>query len=233
MTLLFTEKIDSVDLRLQQSNWGFSERHRAEIAARWNRRVLDNPSLWNGRVLISHDVRIVNGCLSAVMRETDYASFVVWRDMDWPDKETFNIFGMGVVISSDGVLVFGEMAQNTVNPGRIYPPGGSLEPRDADADGRVDIDRSVQHEILEEIGLDVSGDRRGDRFAVFEGQRIAVVQSYFHDLSFAEIDAQFSSHQQTQNLPELVRLVPLRKKSDLTEAMPDWAKASALLFLRD
>jgi hypothetical protein len=233
MTLLRTEKIDSVELRLRQSNWIFAERHHAEIAARWDQRVQDNPWLWNGRVLISHDVRIVNGCLSAVTRETDYASFVVWRDMDWPDKETFNIFGMGVVISSDGALVFGEMAQNTVNPGRIYPPGGSLEPRDVDADGCVDIDRSVQHEILEEIGIDVSGDRRGDRFAVFEGQRIAVVQSYFNDLSFAEIDAHFSSHQKTQNPPELVRLVPLRKSTDVVESMPDWAKTCALLFLRD
>ncbi len=230
--LLRTERIQTVDLRLRQRKWNFADAQREEISARWAARVKANPSLWNGRILISHDVRIEQGCLSASLSETDYASFVVWRDMDWPDRSAFNIFGMGVVVSSDGALVFGEMAQNTVNPGKIYPPGGSLEPRDVNADGAVEIDRSVQHEILEEIGIDVSRDLRGERFAVIDGQRICVVQSCLHALSFAEISVKFERHQLTQDMPELVRLVPLWRTADLTDAMPEWAKACARLFMR-
>jgi 8-oxo-dGTP pyrophosphatase MutT (NUDIX family) len=231
MTLLRTEKIEQVDLRFVQRNWPFADERREEIDARWTARVASNPTLWNGRVLISQDVKLENGRLSAVLSETDYASFVVWRDLDWPDKSIFNIFGMGVIISSDGALLFGEMAQNTVNPGKIYPPGGSLEPRDVKMDGSVDIDHSIAEEVLEETGIDVRLCERGLRHAVFDGQRIAVVQSYALAKTFTEIEQNFAAHVANIDHHELTRLVPLWVRRDIVGAMPEWAKACAKLYL--
>ncbi len=231
MSSLRIEKIDNVDLKLVQRGWSFAQRERAVIDVAWAKRVAQNPTLWNGEVLIAQSVLVQKGKLSAEFSQTDYASFVVWRDLGWPDKFAFNIFGMGVLTTSDGALVYGEMNSHTVNPGMIYPPGGSLEPRDVLADGCVDIDRCIAQEIAEEVGIDVSGFPRGERFAVFEGQRVAVVQSYQSGMTFDALNQRFKQHVARDSKPELVRLVAVQDGADLEHPMPGWAQETARLYM--
>ncbi len=47
---------------------------------------------------------------SADYFETDFASFLAWRDWGFPDNSVFNGFGMGALRGSDGAFVLGEMA---------------------------------------------------------------------------------------------------------------------------
>jgi hypothetical protein len=232
MSSLRCERVTSVDLRFVEGVWDFANRERAVIDAAWQKRVRANPSLWNGEVLLALDVRLADGVLSANHCKTDYASFVVWRDLGWPDKAAFNIFGMGVVVTADGALVYGEMGAHTLNAGAIYPPGGSLEPKDVMPDGSVGIDHSIAEELGEEIGFDVSGCLRGEQYAVYDRQRIAVVQSYFSTMTFAQMEANFRQHVVGEAQPELSRLVAVRSEADISDAMPDWAKAAARLYLQ-
>ncbi len=232
MSSLRCERVASLALRFVDGEWDFAQREREMIDAAWQRRVKENPSLWNGEVLVARNVRLVDGVLSAEHCKTDYASFVVWRDLGWPDKTAFNIFGMGVVVTADGALVFGEMSAHTLNSGAIYPPGGSLEPKDVLPDGSVGIDHSIAEELGEEIGFDVAGCLRGEQYAVFDRQRIAVVQSYFCDVTFSQMEDNFLQHVVGDAQPELSRLVAVRSEADISVAMPDWAKAAARLYLR-
>jgi hypothetical protein len=232
MSSLRCERVTSIDLRFVEGEWDFANRERAVIDAAWRKRVQANPSLWNGEVLVARDVCLVDGELSAEHCKTDYASFVVWRDLGWPDKTAFNIFGMGVVVTADGALVYGEMGAHTLNAGAIYPPGGSLEPKDVMPDGSVGIDHSIAEELAEEIGFDVSGCLRGEQYAVFDHQRIAVVQSYFSEMTFAQMEANFRLYIADEAQPELSRLVAVRSVVDISDAMPEWAKAAARLYLQ-
>ncbi len=232
MSSLRCEPVSTLDLRFVEGTWDFSIRERGLIDAAWGKRVQANPALWNGEVLVARDVSLADGVLSAVHCKTDYASFVVWRDLGWPDKSAFNIFGMGVVVSADGALVYGEMGAHTVNARAIYPPGGSLEPKDVMPDGSVGIDHSVSAEIAEEFGFDIATCVRGGRFAIFDGQRIAVVQAFFSALTFAGIEENFRQHVSGEAQPELMRLVAVRREADICEAMPAWAKAAARLYLQ-
>jgi 8-oxo-dGTP pyrophosphatase MutT (NUDIX family) len=221
------EVLTSTNLLFRQRSWVFADDNRDAIEQAWNKRVHANPCLWNGEVLIAHDVVISNGVLSAGLSKTDYASFLVWRDWGWPDTSVFNLFGMGVVRSRDGALVFGEMASHTANAGIIYPPGGSLEPKDVRPDGRVDLDGSIRDEVREEIGLDVNPDEAGVMFAAIEGQRIAVVKEIASKLSFRQLEAIFADHAAALDMPELSRLVAVRSPMDISDAMPAWAKEVA------
>jgi 8-oxo-dGTP pyrophosphatase MutT (NUDIX family) len=222
-----------MSLRLRDGAWPFTISHVAMIADNWLRRTSSNATLWNGDFLIALDVDLAEGTLTAEFVRADYASFLAWRDNDFPDKSAFNIFGMGVIVSVDNVLVFGEMNTHTAAAGMIYPPGGSLEPRDVTVDGQVDVDGSIRFELLEETGLDVSSYRRGKRFAIVEGQRIALVQSYYSGLTIDKIDAAFRRFARGQDLPELVRLVPVRSLDDVTLRFPPWARETARCFLAE
>ena len=89
---------------------------------------------------------------SAAYFETDFASFLAWRDWGFPDLHVFNGFGMGALRCSDGAFVLGEMGQHTSNAGRIYFPSGTPDLDDV-VDGAVDISGSVARELEEETGL--------------------------------------------------------------------------------
>ena len=85
----------------------------------------EKPKLWNGRVLLGRNPVFTGDRFSADYFETDFASFLAWRDWGFADKSVFNGFGMGALRGSDGAFVLGEMAAHTANAGRIYFPAGT------------------------------------------------------------------------------------------------------------
>ena len=89
---------------------------------------------------------------SASYFETDFASFLAWRDWGFPDKGVFNGFGMGALLSQDGAFALGEMGQHTANAGRIYFPAGTPDLDDVRGEA-LDIEGSVAREVEEETGL--------------------------------------------------------------------------------
>ena len=117
-----------------------------------------NPQLWNGRVLLGRHPVFAGSHLTAGYFETDFASFLAWRDWGFPDRDVFNGFGMGALRCADGAFVLGEMGQHTSNAGRIYFPSGTPDLDDV-RDGALDISGSVARELEEETGL-VPGEYR-------------------------------------------------------------------------
>jgi hypothetical protein len=220
------EDVRDLDLRLTDEPWAFSERERVRIDAHWQETVTRNPALWNGDILMARDVFLGDSKLSARFVKTDYASFVAWRDWGWPDKGTFNLFGMPSLITSDGALVYAEMAAHTLNAGRIDAPGGSLEMRDVLEDGTVDVDRSIIIETIEEVGFDLATARRGTGYVVMEGQIIAFVRRYHAQETFAALEARFAGHHDA--FEELRRLVAVRSRRDITDAVPSFAAGAIM-----
>src|SRR5689334_10916768 len=119
--------ISSLDLHLHPGAWPFAEAEKLRITEHWRKLAEANPRIWNGDVLICTGAKIADAVLTGRFLKTDYASFVAWRDWGWPDKSVSNLFGSAIVHSADGALLYGRMAGHTLNPGKIYPPGGPLE----------------------------------------------------------------------------------------------------------
>ena len=69
--------------------------------------------MWNGRVLLGRNPVFTGDRFSASYFETDFASFLAWRDWGFPDQDVFNGFGMGALRCADGAFVLGEMGQHT------------------------------------------------------------------------------------------------------------------------
>lgn len=169
--------ITAVDIRLVPGDWPLPEALRDSVPERWARLLAANPHLWDGRILgVSAPVVDADGVLRAEAREDAYSAFLAWRDAGFPDVGVYNLFGSALIVSGDGALLFGVMGADTANAGNIYPPGGSLEPRDVQPDGRVDVLGSIALELSEETGLDVAGAEPGNIVVIFDGPRISVAR---------------------------------------------------------
>jgi 8-oxo-dGTP pyrophosphatase MutT (NUDIX family) len=217
---LVVHRVTTLDLPVENWPWPFALERRAEIDAHFARQVHENPALWNGRVLLGRNPVFEGERFSASYFETDFASFLAWRDWGFPDKGVFNGFGMGALLSGDGAFVLGEMGRHTANAGRIYFPSGMPDLDDVRA-GAVDIAGSVVRELGEETGLTPADYQDESRWhCVYTGPVVAMIRILRVDMPGAALRARIVGNLALQQSPELSGIHLVRGKADLTDAMP-------------
>ncbi len=218
-------RVTTLDLAVRPVAWPFAQERRAEIEAHFAEKQRERPKLWNGRVLLGRDAVFTDGHLSATYFETDFASFLAWRDWGFPDPAVFNGFGMGALRASDGAFVMGEMAQHTANAGRIYFPSGTPDLDDV-RDGALDIPGSVLRELGEETGLTAADYRaEPDWHCVVTGPSIAMMQLLNLDMPGEVARARIEANLAREAEPELSAIHLVRGMSDLTPSMPRFVTA--------
>src|SRR6202171_5131990 len=220
MTLPVIHRVTKLDLSFRPRPWRFADQRRADIDAHFATLQRQKPELWNGRVLLARNPVFTRERFNADYFETDFASFLAWRDWGFPDREVFNGPGMGALRGSDGAFVLGEMGGHTANAGRIYFPAGTPDP-DYLRDGAFDIPGSVAREVEEETGL-TSADYRAAPYwdCVVSGAVIAMIRMLNVDVSGEELRTRIEANLARQTQPELVAMHLVRGVSDLSAAMP-------------
>jgi 8-oxo-dGTP pyrophosphatase MutT (NUDIX family) len=220
MTPPVIHRVTQLDLSVQPWSWPFADDRRADIEAHFALRRREKPQLWNGRVLLGRHPVFSGDCLRAGYFETDFASFLAWRDWGLPDSGVFNGFGMGALRCSDGAFVLGEMADHTANAGRIYFPAGTPDLDDVKL-GAVDMADSIAREIEEETGLAPADYRAGAHWdCVVSGAAIAMMRILNVDSTGEALRARIEANLARQHQPELVAMHLVRTTADLTAAMP-------------
>lgn len=217
--------IDTIDLRLDPRPWAFADRHRAEIAAHFARRRAITPALWNGRVLLMHRHAIIDGVLTGSFLQVDYAAFLAWQDWGHPAEGVLNTFALGALRSADGALLLGIMGPHTANAGSIYFPGGTPDPSDVSADGRVDLVANVMRELAEETGLTADDlvPQRGWTLCI-SGARMALIKELQSDLPAAALRQRIERHLATEATAELAAIYVARGPADIHPRMPEFMR---------
>jgi hypothetical protein len=225
MTQFAIHRVTSLDLAVQKWSWPFAESQRPEIDAHFVVKQREKPKLWNGQVLLGRNPVFAGDRLTASYFETDFASFLAWRDWGFPDKDVFNGFGMGALLANDGAFALGEMGQHTSNAGRVYFPSGTPDLDDIRG-GAVDIAGSVARELEEETGL-TAAEYRGeaDWHCVFTGPALAMIRILRVDLPGDALRARIEANLALQPSPELAAIHLVRGVGDLNAAMPRFVTA--------
>lgn len=146
-------RVARVEARAAPLDWRWAAENRAAIDANWARKTAAKPLMFNGRVLLLQQLAVEDGLCRATYFETDFKSFLGWRDLGYPDPTIGNGYAMGALQGSDGAFVCGVMGRHTANDGRIYFPSGTPDLSDLQPDGSVDLATSVTRELVEETAL--------------------------------------------------------------------------------
>lgn len=229
--------ITDVHVTVVPGPWAIPPEARPRIDAYWAEVLAGNPRLWNGRVLAAvapareGGLTVVDGVLTGTAQEGAFADYLAWRDWGFPEFGIRNLFGSALVLSSDGALIYGLMGRHTANAGRIYPPGGNLEPGDVTADGRVNLVGSIEKELAEETGLKAAEATVAGMLVAFDGPRVSVGRIFrFAETADALVE-RISAHSAEEAEPELDGLVVVRAASELTDATPGYAHLHARYVL--
>ena len=217
--------LDRLDVAFEPWSWPFAEARREEIDAHFARRIALSPQIWNGRVLLARDYHISGATLTGNCFETDFASFLAWRDWDFPDRRVVNCFAMGALRSVDGAFLLGVMGAHTANAGRIYFPAGTPDPNDI-VDGRLDFAGSIAREVAEETGLTAADYAAAPTWhAVPAGVRLALVRVLAVPMPALELQRKVRAHLADEDIPELADLRVVRGPADFDPMMPAFVTA--------
>src|ERR1700730_6392188 len=115
-------RLARTELRFAPRPWAFAQERRAEIDAHFTGLSRDNPHAFNGRVLMLHTFDIEDAVLHGGYFETDFASFIAWRDRGWPDMSVRNCFGQGALRAAAGASLLGALGAPTMNACPTYLP---------------------------------------------------------------------------------------------------------------
>ena len=206
---LFT--VDRLECRLTQFQWSFRKERAEDIRRHWEKCRQNVPSLYNGPILLARHYEVVTNrqqrILSVDFFETDFSSFIAWRDFGWPDKAVFNCFSQAAVRSLDGAFLLGEMGLDHSNPGAFYFPCGNPDLQDLKTNGAVDLRGSLIRELFEETGLVAAQGKEGDNWTIIcDGQRIACLRRFDWPLTSQSLTAQIRRFLDKEAKPELANV---------------------------
>jgi 8-oxo-dGTP pyrophosphatase MutT (NUDIX family) len=221
-------RIDRLKLAFEPRPWDFATRRRTEIDRHFDKLRRDKPALWNGRVLLAHRCTVEATTLHAGYLETDFASFLAWRDWGFPDPNIYNCFALGALRASDGGFLLGVMAAHTANAGKSYFPGGTPDPGDI-VGNAVDLEGSVRREVAEETGLATEAlDFEPGWHAVLAGVRIALIKLMQAREPADALRARILDRIARQTNPELSDIRIAKAPADIDPSMPDFVVAFLL-----
>jgi 8-oxo-dGTP pyrophosphatase MutT (NUDIX family) len=219
-------RVKELDLRLSDESWPFADTRRAEIDAHFAELNRQNPALWNGRVLLSSAFSVDDGVARGTYFETDFASFITWRDWGFPDARVRNCFAMGALQAEDGAFLLGVMGEHTSNPGWIYFPAGTPDPDDVLPDGCVDLAGSALRELEEETGIPAHEVVPATEWsAVIVEPRIALTQVVRVRGRADDLRERILKNLAAEERPELSDIHIARGPGDIHPKMPLWTTA--------
>jgi hypothetical protein len=215
--------VERIEFAVAPFDWPFAAARRGEIDAHFAMRRRTAPDMWNGRIMLMRDLAFAGGALRGASFETDYASFLAWRDWDFPDRSVVNCFSMGALRASDGAYLLGVMGAHTASPGWIYFPAGTPEPGDI-RDGHVDFAGSMLREIAEETGLERVAAEAGWT-VVRDRQFVALMKVIDMKERAEDLRRIILANIARQARPELADIRIVRSRRDFGPMMPRFVTA--------
>ncbi len=225
MTEITIVRTERLDLTFAPRPWPFAIERRAEIDRHFAAAQRRQPALWNGRILLLHHHDIAGAVFRGAYLESDFASFLAWRDWDFPGGDVKNCFSMAAIRAADGPFLLGIQGAHTAGAGKIYFVAGTPDPEDR-KDGAVDLEGNLWREVAEETGLAARDFEAEPGWnTVLAGPRIAQIKVLHARERAHELRARILANLACQAEPELEGIAIIRDARDLDPRMPEFVSA--------
>ena len=211
-------RVNRCSLHRDAGPWAFARTHAAAIEAHWQQRLLTNPGYFNGVIHVMQAGEVAGGTFNATFLQTDFKSFLYWRESGYPEAAAFDAFGSAMIRSCEGHVLLGRQRAGNINAGLAYLPGGFIDSRDILADEAIDIAGSIARELSEETGLTPAELAPADGFLLVRtGPLVSIIREFRSHLTSAELRHQILARLSAEPDSELVDIIVIRSLADLDD----------------
>ncbi len=198
-----------VEIRVSDAAHPFSLAERDAIERNWREESAANPALYDGEMLLQSAVDISDAGVLATAHLVSFSTFLLWRKRR-PRAGGLHLFGLPLLVSSDGAVVAIRMGRHTANPGKVYCAAGSLDAHDIQ-NGYCDVEANMAREVAEETGLDLSAALAEPVLhALHVDSVVTVLRVYRFAQTAQEMLAAIAAHMETETEPEIDGAVAIR-----------------------
>ena len=213
--------LDAVAIAVEPWTWPFAQARRADIDRHFAARQRERPALWNGRILLLHRYARENRVLRGGSFETDYASYLAWRDWGRPAVGAVKVSAAAALQSADGAFLLGQMAPFTAAAGLWVFPGGMPDPDDISSASMLDLAGNVGRELFEETGLDIDACEVDPGWTlVRDGGVVLLMRRVTVNQSAEQLRANIMHHLANEAQPEFTAVRIVRGPADVDPATP-------------
>ena len=101
------EIVSVCNLRLVPQSWAFAHDNAAAIDAHWATRSKANPGYFNGEIHLLRDAHTSGGAFTASFVQTDFKSYLYWRESGYPAAQATDAFGSAILRAAEGYVLLG------------------------------------------------------------------------------------------------------------------------------
>jgi 8-oxo-dGTP pyrophosphatase MutT (NUDIX family) len=219
-------RVNRCELRAGVGVWNFATANSAAIDTAWQAALAENPGFFNGVVHLIDGLQLEPGSLRARLLRTGFKSYLYWRKAGFPETGVLDGFGSALIRSGDGAILLGRQRAGNVNGGLAYLPGGFIDGRDVDAEGRIDIAASIARELEEETGLTGVSLAAQSGFLVTQtAAHVSIAVTYQSSMDADALKSRIMEHIAADPASELAEIVVVRRAEDIEGlAMPEYAR---------
>ncbi|WEX74560.1 NUDIX hydrolase [Sinorhizobium numidicum] len=212
--------ISEIDIEVAGEPHPFHLAQAERARENWRQEIAANPHLFDGRMVLQRAIRITDGRIAATGHIVPYSTFLWWRKTR--TQSACHIFGMPMLLSADGAMIAIRMGGHTANAGRVYSPGGSLEPEDI-VDGRCDIAGNIAREVKEETGIALSEAIAEPGYhAIHMNGTVTVFRIFRLAATADQLVARVAAHVASDPHPEIDEAVAIRSPEPAAHNYPDF-----------
>ncbi|MGE3306987.1 MAG: hypothetical protein AB7I52_13580 [Rhizobiaceae bacterium] len=210
--------VAEIDVRLLPGPHPYETANLASIDAHWRTASAANPALFDGQVVLLASLALAGDRLVGTCHSVRFATFLHWRrDGAVPAAE--HAFAAAMMVTSDGALIAGRMGRQTANAGQVYLPAGTFEAADF-VDGKVDADRNMAREVMEETGQRLAGLDRDPAFhAMWTQLGTVIVRRYYLPEPADLVAARIAEFIASETEPEITEAVVIRGPQDRPQGL--------------
>lgn len=215
--------IQNIEARIEPGMHLLDRLYADKIADHWKKEVGKNPHLFNGEFYLSIGYGIKNGRFIVTQRRTCYATFLYWYRNKVAMPGVANVFSIAAMVCNDDKIIVGQMADHTINGGKLFLPAGSIS--DDDRVGTsLDYEGCMVREVAEETGIVLEAHQGEPCYMMIEMEgMIALIKRYHLPQTSETLIKQIRSnlpHLPEQELTDVCAFSP----GELDERMPDFLR---------
>lgn len=153
-----------INVKFENKQLDLPDKIKKEINDFWNQCKLDNPNLWNGKLLCVSDYKEDNNKMMITCQQTDYNHHLYDERIGLScEYGCYNLVAGCLLETSDNYYVIGEMSFDTSFPYGLQIPGGNVDSGDI-FDDNIDIMNTIIRECLEEVDINLQDEKQVDYF---------------------------------------------------------------------
>ena len=163
---LYLIEKNKLEVRFSQKKFTLPMELQNRIDEYWETLIKNGNKYTRGEVFTMSNIEENEGNIIINVDLSDYAHYLFTRRVGLPDKDACkNIHTSCLIETSDNVLVFGRMGEQTSIPGNIQCAGGGLNNEDIRGNV-IDLEHNIRKELLEEVGIDVDNEKLVGDFSI-------------------------------------------------------------------